>query len=252
MSIPYNVLLLPLLAGYLLASWFRYARFYTSRQSGQRLVFVSSLFGLGLLILSYVIIILLNEYVPSVGRLWHAHVPFAYAGHGALSLVLGVCFAIVGNFLSDESHALEWAMSRSSTDSMERMLYRAANTSTPVQITLNSGKVYIGHIARVPPISGSVGEYLEILPILSGYRENETHTVHYTFDYIDLIMSVTSAPQPSTGTDLSDQLASGDVSKFIKVLPIADVAIVSLFHERAALDQESDARDPQGLATVPE
>ncbi len=238
MPMPYNVLLLPLLAGYLLASWFRYARFYTSRQSGQRLIFVSSLFGLGLLVLSFAIIILLNRYYPSIGELWRSYVPFPYVGHGTLSLLLSVVFAVLGNFFSDENRALQWAMSRSSTDSMERLLYRAATTSTPVQLTLKSGKIYIGHVARVPPIRGRADEYLEILPILSGYRETETHNIRYTVDYIDIIMSIIGSGSEGGDSDFSRHLQSDDVYQFIKVLPIADVSIVSMFHERN-VEQES-------------
>lgn len=243
MPMPYNVLLLPLLAGYLLASWFRYARFYTSRQSGQRLIFVSSLFGLGLLVLSFVIIIALNRYFPAIGQAWRNLVPFAYVGHGALSLLLSIVFAVLGNLISDENRALQWAMSRSSTDSMERLLYRAAKTSTPVQLTLKSGKIYIGHIARVPPIRGRADEYLEILPILSGYRETQTHLIRYTVDYIDIILSVIGSSDDRSESNLTRHLDKDDVSQFIKVLPVADVSIVSMFHDRNIEEDQLDTTE---------
>lgn len=61
---------------------------------------------------------------------------------------------------------------------LERMLYFAMNTFTPIQVTLKNRKVYVGLLQEMPEESRhSVkkdGQYMQILPLKSGYRDGST------------------------------------------------------------------------------
>jgi hypothetical protein len=68
-------------------------------------------------------------------------------------------------------------------DDLLRFLYKALIGADLVLITLKNRKFYIGYVASLPNISPS-GTYLRLLPILSGYREQESLSLHFTADYV--------------------------------------------------------------------
>lgn len=67
---------------------------------------------------------------------------------------------------------------------LEIILLRSVDESIPTCFTLKNGKVYIGWIAgTVNP--NTPKDMVRILPFISGYRENETHTLKLTTFYHD-------------------------------------------------------------------
>lgn len=60
-------------------------------------------------------------------------------------------------------------------DRLERLLYKAKETKTPIMVTLKNRKVYIGFVQGLQEYSPrNKKRYLILLPIQSGSRENES------------------------------------------------------------------------------
>ena len=71
---PFNVLLLPLLGGYVFITYWNYTRFSSRRYSGERLLFHAALAGVVLLILSYAAVRLMELRWPASAATWRTWV----------------------------------------------------------------------------------------------------------------------------------------------------------------------------------
>lgn len=87
---PFNVLLLPLLGGYVFITYWNYTRFSARRYSGERLLIHSALAGVLLLVVSYIIVLFISGYWPGIAGAWTTRVPFPYSGVSLGALLLGV------------------------------------------------------------------------------------------------------------------------------------------------------------------
>lgn len=65
---PFNVLLLPLLGGYVFLTRWNRTRFSTRRYSGERLIFHSAIAGVALLCIYFIFVRILIGLVPAVRR----------------------------------------------------------------------------------------------------------------------------------------------------------------------------------------
>ena len=82
-----------------------YTRFDAKRYSGQRLLFHSAIAGVGLLVSSYVIL-LVTRRLPVIYEVWESLVPDPGTGTAILSVVLGVAGCPVFNrFCPREEYA---------------------------------------------------------------------------------------------------------------------------------------------------
>lgn len=59
---------------------------------------------------------------------------------------------------------------------VERFFALSMNSFTPVQITMRNRKIYVGFIRELPPLSpqNKQQRFVNIFPILSGYRDSDT------------------------------------------------------------------------------
>ena len=119
-----------------------------------------------------------------------------------------------------------WNLERAVTDSdFERLLVRAMFRDMPVMLTLESGKLYVGWVIRALNPRDVIKE-VRILPMLSGYRDSETHQVEFTTNYFEVLETI-SAPTP----DL-DHMEPGD---FEVVIPCDRIMFTHLFDVEAYL-----------------
>ncbi len=226
---PFNVLLLPLLGGYILISVFHLTRYRMRRQSGRKVIFESAIAGTVLLGISVLIVQGISESIPSARRAWKAFAPFAYSGARSLSLLLGCVLPLIGNLIWTREDAIRQGVIREN-DHFEALIVRAIDNSEYVLLTTESRKVYVGFI-----ICGSQfaheREYVRIWPILSGYRSSESHEVHYTTFYAPIYERLYLRPNA----------ASVDPRDFEIVLPASTVTTMSIFDEEvhAMFDTES-------------
>ncbi|EOZ1400618.1 hypothetical protein [Enterobacter hormaechei] len=69
-----------------------------------------------------------------------------------------------------------------STNALEAMLMEASVSQFPVLVSLKSKKVYVG-IVSCPAFEHGDYEVVELLPLLSGYRDKDTLQVRFTSNY---------------------------------------------------------------------
>ena len=118
-------------------------------------------------------------------RAWPDIQPFPYAWTLGSSLALGPVAAWLVNLFYDEEMASINAL-LAGNDSMERLLFEAALFDDKlVEVTLVSGKVYAGWVLGSTAIRDR--KYVEVMPIASGYRSDETLMVRFTTNYAQVL-----------------------------------------------------------------
>ncbi|MDM9282885.1 hypothetical protein QU814_06740 [Providencia rettgeri] len=127
-------------------------------------------------------------------------------------------------------------------DPFESLLIEAEVRQFPVIITLGSRKVYVG-LVSCPRFEHGKIEYVEILPLLSGYREKDELTVKITTNYKKHYID----NQISSG--LGDSRLSLD--DFRTLLPKSDIEVISFFdtstYSRFKKDEETDKEECNSL-----
>ncbi len=94
---PYNLLLLPLLGGYLFLRWWNPTRYHALRAEKERLVILAAIPGLASLTIAFAIVKGLGAAlpctdwpnVPCFPAWWKANIPFDYLGTSLLAFGLG-------------------------------------------------------------------------------------------------------------------------------------------------------------------
>ena len=234
---PFDLLLLPLLGGFVFIRQFSLTRFSTSRLSGQRLVIWAALAGLVFLCGSRVVITLLLTYLPIIGSWWQAIIPFEYSGTTFGALFLGVTLWIPANRVINKEWALDWTTQRFGSQ-LEILFADSFKNDKQVQITLNGGKVLVGYIAWQPLEPHKDNSYIGIQPTLSGYREGESKRVEFTTSYVAIYQALDDIQKPSLSEDI-------DVDDFIKYFRMSDIELASVFDPDVYLLFDLDA-EPSG------
>ena len=208
----FGLLFVPLVGGYLFLTRCHWTRFSVRRQSGHHLLFGSASAGLLLLAAARMLAVLAEEPLGSnvlVVEYWPTLVPFPYVGTIALAFVLGPTAAVLVNLIYTESKGAMRAVRRAG-NSMERLFVESMGVDSVVELTLHSGKVYVGWI-----LNASVAEperkFVEMLPLASGFRTKETHELQFTTNYAPVL--VANASDGEDGTDIDFQV----------VVPVSEV-----------------------------
>lgn len=195
--------LLSLLGGYCFAYLWRATAFATKRAEGHHLYFRAALCGAMLFALALCLRTLLAfdslaylnfdstlvEYVrPALkaesGLAWVAQGRRAeWVVTAIYSLLLGIGCGVLANLVTPR----RWALRRS-LSTFDRLLLRSHLEGVPVSLTLKTGKIYVGLVAKHPnPTREPVA--VTLLPMLSGNRNAEgriTLTTDYDAVYSDL------------------------------------------------------------------
>jgi hypothetical protein len=227
---PFNLLLLPLLGGFLLLHRAYRFRYYLARFDGHRLIFFSAAAGVFLLGLSTLLTYLVGYCLPSAAVAWHDVVPFDHSGKAFGAFFLGLGLPWLMNLVPrwKSLPCARRAIEHFGND-LEMLLLRSMDLEMPVLLTLGSGKVYVGYVVRLfhPDVER---KHIRLLPVMSGYRSDNTQEVRFTTFY-DVIRA--QAQDPNSGFY---GLLERD---FEIVIPVAEVKSVSLFDARAfeAFDQ---------------
>lgn len=182
---PFNLLLLPLLGGFVFIRLWNRTRWYTVQADKERLLLYASLAGLAFLCVSF-FIISIPPFIPChptfcLPTWWKDHVKFEHSGVSFLSLFLGVTsWKLLNCFWNEKKEAKRILVEQGGI--FEQLVERAMSNSRTVLITLKSGKVYVGFvISSIEP--GSKEKNIHILPTKSGYRESDKHRVVFTTNY---------------------------------------------------------------------
>ncbi len=213
---PYNLLLLPLLGGFLFFHLAHYFRFGAQRLDGYRLLFQTAIAGTCLAVLARLINIVfeLISGVNVVDTAWAKFAPFnmTFSGTTALSLMLGPAMAVIWNFFIGKEEAKEKEISKHG-NAFTQLLLRAQKEKQLVSITLDSRKWYVGWITESPNLDPQE-LYFRILPYRSGYRDKDNLRTVYTTFYDGA---------------LTESLSKRE--DLIITLPLKDVKTANLFDE---------------------
>lgn len=105
----------------------------------------------------------------------------------------------------------------------EKLLFHALERDMPILFTLDSGKVYVGWMIRGPnPVE--VRRAVRILPLLSGYRDKDTHEVNFTTSYENIFNVI---------VDDSEDLNHLNIGDFEVVIPSDCLSACHLFDVHA-------------------
>lgn len=191
---PYNLLLLPLLGGFLFLHQIYALRFRAQRLDGNRLLLESAAYGAGLLLAARMVVVLagLTSFGTWCGNLWWICAPFPHSDSAAMAVVLGLAVPVVVNRFFPEVRARNWAI-RKSGDSLTVLLNEASINSQLVSLTLTNLKWYVGYVLRLPNLKPQ-DLYVTLLPVISGYRDRDTLQTHEAVQYTPLLQSRPDTP----------------------------------------------------------
>jgi hypothetical protein len=211
---PYNLLLLPLIGGFLFVHLTHYFRFAAQRMDGYRLLFQAAIAGVGLSIAGRLAQLLIDS-IPmgsNLERFWNMFSPFPYSATSAISLLLGPVFAVVVNLFIDKERAQDMEIMAHGT-SLLKLLHQAEKQERLISITLDSRKWYVGWVAESPNLYPQE-QYFKLLPFMSGYRDKDSLETRQTV-YYEAVLADNSL----------------DRNEFVVTLPLKDVKIAGFFND---------------------
>lgn len=246
-GLPLNLLLLPLLGGFVFVSRWNPSRFVMLRAEGYRFLFHSALAGLSLLFLSALLASALPKIPPRfllegtfrfVNESWSAVAPVPYSGTAVLSLILGSLLWWPLNYLfPSRDYQVDSVIDRKA-DSLELLMRRAMGEARPVVIHLKNRELCVGYIiSNFNPIFHI--EYVRLLPLKYGYRKKDESHVYLLKDYEkDYLAWQTKTADwktrlkrdnQSTETILALIEADERLRNLEMVLPIAEIESVAIY-----------------------
>jgi hypothetical protein len=209
---PNNLLLLPLLSGFLFLHLTHLFRFRAQRLDGYRLLMESAIAGVALVFIGRVLTASLQSTKMGswLAGHWNHFSPFDYSGAAILCFPLAWLVAAIWNRLLGLEAAKERIMKEHGNVFL-KLLHEAEKGRDLISVTLDSRKWYVGLVAGSPNLSPEEA-YFQLLPIFSGYRDKDNLETKRTVNYRDWIDSNQS-----------------DHADFVITIPLRDVKIANRF-----------------------
>ena len=214
-----SLLLLPAVGGYWFLTNWNYTRYQVERDSGYRLLFKCALVGILFYCVSRALTSAVDLICPSLTLLWDAHFPEPYTSEVALSLGLALVLPPLFNWRLGWRYTKVQGARRVASnagDHIELLIDRAIEERKAIEISLRSRKVYIG--AATESGVGAISDTDVILiPVLSGYRKEDTLELVVTTNYFDII------------SDHTGEGSGRTVQELRVVIPLSEVVSARLF-----------------------
>jgi len=192
--VPTNLLILPLLGGFLFVHINYYSRFRSQQLEGYRLLLESAVAGVALVWIARITTYELGFFIPGAWiRRWHDFFPVDLSGTAAGAFLLGITLPWAVNFFYKSGKALDLAVQRHGSNLL-RLLRSAAKHECPVMLTLDNRKTYVGFVVEAPNLQ-SADVYVQILPLLSGYRDPNDLRLRFTYNYSQVYGDGKANPQ---------------------------------------------------------
>ena len=168
---------------------------------------------------------------------------FSMAFPLALALFVWTAFGLAQYIVSsrikpDRENKTHLGMLKKSEMLFEAHIMQATITNTPVMVTMDGGKVYIGLVIAVRKNA----KWLSLIPMHSGYRDEKSKLVLET-DYLPL--------HEKAARDRSESNRDRPELKFDVTLPVDKIASLQFFDARY-FNPSSDADDEKQPAAVSE
>lgn len=194
---PWNVLLFPLIGGYLFVNRANLFRYRSRRCEGERLLLECAFYGTLSLILARLLVVGSHSWeidgwnVGVHAHAWlHHFVPDGdapYLGTGLSALVVAFVGSLVVNlvfWMIGEEKLKRLVLNWYSDDGLMLRFHDSMYEGYPLSITLTNRKVYIGWMLE-PPSESPHDRFFTLMLLLSGYREEETLRLVQTVNYAD-------------------------------------------------------------------
>lgn len=188
---PWNLLILPLAAGYYLLTRLKSLKYKQQRLDRQRLIFDSVLWGIVILISTITIRYGVQLIFPNLIDVLYSYSPIksSFVGTTFSSFILTVVFTVICNLtvFKNPEKQIEKAI-KSVGNELELLLRSSVKDSKMLQFTLDSDKVYVAWVKELP--IPKVTNYIRVIPVFSGYRESDKNlvfTTHYLTIYSEYI-----------------------------------------------------------------
>lgn len=91
----------------------------------------------------------------------------------------------------------------------------------PIMVSMKDRKVYVGLLQHAPSVRATGMSHLNLEVLLSGYRDSDDLSVHFTDDYTAIFAP--SSPREQRTTEAEPVLPS------FKVLPVSEISSASFF-----------------------
>lgn len=186
---PWNLLILNLVAGYYLLTRSYYFKFEQQRLDRQRLIFESVLLGVALTITSYVLRIIFEYVSPGIFKAVYSEFPIKtpFVGTSFCTILLSIILAKGGNIILDKEKFIKKAI-KDVGNEFELLMKSSFTNKNLLQFTLDNDKFYVAWVKELP--TPSISNYVRVIPALSGYRNTEKElifTSHYLSVYSEYI-----------------------------------------------------------------
>ena len=194
---PESLWLFPILSGYYFLTRYVYLKYKYDRIETQRLIFNSVISGSILFMFVYFVRVLISLILPnSINYLYKLLYNLPIQQQPLLwtfvsNFILVIIFThllnriLKWNKYFGKQTPVEKAIDDIG-DEIKQLFKKVAKEELLIQITLKSNKVYVGFVEYIPPPKES--NYLKIIPLVSGYRNNKTKKIKYNTDYYDAIL----------------------------------------------------------------
>jgi hypothetical protein len=217
-----DLLLLPLLGGYIFLITFFLTKFYHQRIERQRLIFNSSILAVALSLImlgvdEFILKKFLLNFRETIGKIN----PIDYEGLNQSLFIFLSSFPLakILNFLIPKERALKYVVTRWGSD-FEKLFWTSLQSKDDedklLMVTTKSNKVYVGYVNQISlPIGSS---HITIIPNFSGYRDKETQEFRVTTDYLNVL-------EHYINIDQQNQIDK----KMGIVIPLTEISMVSKF-----------------------
>ena len=226
-------LLVPAVPGYFLQRVLYLFRFHALRETGQHVVYRSTLTGIVLVFLAQLILHFASRCVPSLETYLRELFGFEFAPVAILSFILALAAWPILNLFTDLNSAIIRAAEQNG-DLKGAFLTKAIATFKTVEVSLNTGKIYIGKVMR----SGiGIGRHYDLLitPLFSGYRNRETNELKIThFYYSDINNTIIETKKKD------DKVKKKDWHELGIGISLSDVISVRFFDPTLYRESSSD------------
>jgi len=217
---PNNLLILPLLGGFVFIRFFYYTRWASPKLSGQKLLIWSALCGVVLIAVSRALVLLINHVEPMIGFLWQKYFfTGEFTGTAAIAFILGCTIWIPINLFMDENHSAKWSIEKYGNE-LDRLISKSLGEKKQLLLTLNDSKVYVGFVLFQSEKAALEDTYFKLLPTISGYRDEVTKNIIFNTDYTAIYEKLWSGDK-----EVNQHLNEEDFEKYFKVSSIQSASI---------------------------
>src|SRR5829696_9044855 len=244
------LLLLAVAGGFLFAQFCYVTRFPFRRMEGQQIYLGSAAAAVVLLVLSRLIFFalkngVLGHYKSEIRGAWTDFVgplqmPGLLAAFAGAFLLGPLCAVLINVFFISRAAASDFAVRKFGSE-LEKFALDAMEQALPVSVTLENRKVYVGWVADAPVVEPrkDVEAYLKLVPLRSGYRDDESLRLHITTHYEHIYQRIEGGEQfkKQDGTPLH-------LYDFVIVLAVDKIVSIG----RHALDRTRPTLDADDFA----